>query len=289
MAVFKDPILPRIVIPSDLKTQSFQLGSAKYQLLPAQYEFLSAHEEFVAYVSGFGSGKTRVGSIKSAILSMHPNNRGIVGRLAATDLEDTTQRDLLDFLHEAQLLKEAPNSRNHRAIVYCVDPVTGENLGYTSEISFMHLDDPDHLRGRHIGWFWIDEGSEVRRKAWQNLIGRLRWPAFRGRYQAFTTGNPEGHNWLYDFFFNEEALTQMICGKPGCPYPAEECNRRMRLKRRGIHTTSYENYFLPKDYIDQMISSFTPEERMRYLEGSFDVFEGAIFKEFDQNIHVLAA
>jgi len=286
--VWRDSALPQITTPSDLKTQQFRLGSARYQLLPSQFEFLHAKEEALGYIGGFGSGKTRIGTIKASILSMFPNNRGIVGRLASTDLEDTTQRDLLDFLREAELLKEEPNARNKKAVVHCIDPRTGQNLGYTSEISFQHMDDPKHLRSRHIGWFWIDEASEVGKKAWTNLIGRLRWPAFRGRYQAFATGNPEGHNWVYDFFFNEELISKALCGHPGCTLSPIECNViHVRKKRRGINAPTSQNYFLPPDYIEQMYSSYSPEEIQRYLEASFDAFEGQIFREFTHDVHVI--
>lgn len=287
MGVWKDPLLPQIIIPSDLEKQWFRLGSAKYQLLPAQYQFLAAKEETIGYMGGYGSAKTFAGVLKTAHLAMFPNNRIIVGRNAATDLEETTQRDLLDFLVEAELLKEAPNSKTKRAIIYCVDPVTGQNLGYTSEISFQHLDDPKHLRGRHIGAFWIDEGSEVQKAAWQNLMGRMRWPAFAGRYQAYVTGNPEGHNWIYDYFFNEELLSGQLCGHPKCMLSPTDCNAALRRKRRGIHTTTYENYFLPRDYVENMIAAYSPEERARFLEGSFDIFEGAAFREFNYNLHVI--
>ena len=289
MGIFKDSLLPKIVIPPDLRSQWFRIGSARYQLLPAQYEFLAAKEEFIAYIGGYGSAKTMSGILKVTHLSMTPNNRGIVGRFNATDLEDTTQRDLLDFLQEAELLKEAPNARTKKAIVYCVDPMTGKSLGYTSEISFQHMDNPKHLRGRKIGWFWIDEASEVHRDAGKNLTARLRLPTFAGRYQGLYTGNPEGHNYLYDDFFNEENLTSLVCGHPQCELPPEECNKNMRLKRRGIHAPTYQNYFLPPDYIENMLSSYSPTERQRYLDGSFDAFEGAAFPEFDRELHVLGA
>lgn len=287
MAVWQDPFLPEIVVPSDLQSQWFQLGSAKYQLLPSQYKFLAAKEELVAYVGGYGSAKTMAGILKVSHLAMFPNNRVIVGRLAATDLEETTQRDLVDFLHEAELLKAAPNQKTKKAIVYCIDPKTQQNLGYTSEISFQHMDDPKHLRGRHIGAFWIDEASEVHKDAGKNLMGRLRWKEFAGRYQALYTGNPEGHNYLYDQFFNEEAISKLVCGHPQCKLAPEDCNRMLRRKRRGIHAKTYENYFLPPDYIANMLASYSPTERQRYLDGSFDIFEGAVFSEFSHELHVL--
>lgn len=289
MAIWIDPLLPKINVPSDLKSQWFQLGSAKYQLLPHQYIFLASKEEEICDMGGYGSAKTFAGILKVAHLAMFPNNRGIVGRFAATDLEETTQRDLIDFLHSAELLKVAPNQKTKKAIVYCVDPVTQRNLGYTSEISFQHMDDPKHLRGRHIGYYWIDEASEVHKDAKKNLDGRCRWPDFAGRYQKIFTGNPEGQNYLYHHFFDEELLTKMVCGHPQCRLTPEQCNTNMRLKRRGIHSTTFQNYFLPSDYVEGMLSSYSPSERQRYLDGSFDVFEGAAFSEFDRSIHVLAA
>ncbi len=285
--IWYDPLLPEIVVPSDLSKQWFQLGSKKFQLLPSQYKFLSAKEQIVVGMGGYGSSKTFGGVLKVAHLAMFPNNRGIVGRFAATDLEETTQRDLVDFLHEAELLHTAPNQKTKKAIVHCVDPVTQRNLGYTSEISFQHMDDPKHLRGRHIGYYWIDEASEVHKDAMKNLAGRLRLKAFAGRYQALLTGNPEGQNYLYDLAFNQELIEKMVCGHPQCKLSPEDCNRNLRLKRRGIHSTSYENYFNPPDYVENMLASYSPEERQRFIEGSFDIFEGAAFREFDRAMHVL--
>jgi phage terminase large subunit len=289
MGAYRDSLLPRIVIPDTetLKKTWFQLGSAKFQVLPKQFEFLAAQEQFLGYLGGYGSGKTAIGVIKAAMLSMIPNNRGIVGRLNGTDLDETAKRDLIDFLHEAELLKVPPNSKNNRAIVYCVDPITGKNLGYTSEIGFMHLDDPWHIRGRHLGWAWIDEGSEVHRAAWQNLIGRLRLPAARQLYRMMVTGNPDGHNWIYDFFFNQEIIENMICGLPTCKLSDKECNKQMRLKRRGVHCSSLENYFLPPEYLQNMLHSFSEEERRRYIDAEFECFEGQIYKEFSSDMHVL--
>jgi PBSX family phage terminase large subunit len=287
--IWKDPILPKIVIPSDLKSKWFQLGSAKYQLLPHQYEFLAAKETEVCSMGGYGSAKTFGGVLKVAHLAMFPNNRGIVGRFASTDLEDTTERDLLDFLHSAELLHTAPNQHTKKAIVRCVDPVTQRNLGYFSEISFQHMDDPKHLRGRHIGYYWIDEASEVHPDAKKNLDGRTRWKAFAGRYQKLFTGNPEGHNYLYDRFFNKDEILKAVCGHPECTLSQEQCNiQHIRLKRRGIHAKTFDNYFLAKDYIEDMLASYSPNERQRYMDGDFDIFEGAAFREFDRNTHVLA-
>ncbi len=294
--IWSDPLLPVIPVPSDIRTRWFTLGSAKFQLLPKQYEFLASQEEFLGYIGGVGSGKSKIGCIKSAYLSMTPGNRGIVGMFAGTDLRTTTERDLLDFLKEAELLKAPPTDRGtsdkpgRTALVHCIDIQTGRSLGEHAEIEFIHMDDPQHVRSRKLGWGWIDEASKVRQAAWVEMIGRLRLPVFAGKYKAIETGNPEGHNHVYDFFFNEELLTKKTCGDPLCTLGAVECNRQhIRLKRRGIHCTSYENYFLPPDYVANMLASYSEDQRLRLIEASFDVFEGQIFKEFRHDLHCVRA
>jgi len=266
------------------------LGSKKFQLLSHQYEMLAAKEELVIAMGGYGCAKTDAGVKKIAHLAMWPNNRIIVGRNSHTDLVDTTQRDLMDFLYEAQLVKVPPNSKVKTCIVHCVDPRTQQNLGYTSEINFQHLDNPEHLRGRHIGAYWIDEASEVKLKAHLNLQGRLRLPAFAGKYQALITGNPQGRNWCFDLGFNEELIMAARCKNPkhshSDPLDSNLCVRR---KRRAIHARSIDNYFLPPDYIDNMLSSYNAMQVKRYMDGEFDVFEGAVFGEFDNDMHILRA
>jgi phage terminase large subunit len=295
--IWTDPLLKPIPIPDNLSSRWSSIGTAKFQLLPSQYGFLQAQEEFVGYIGGYGSGKTRVGSIKAATLAAYfPGNRGLVGMAATTDLDKSAQRDLMEFLYEAGLVKKAPTSKDGTVYVHCIDPKTGENLGYESEIEFAFLDDPKHVRGRHLGWVWIDEGSQLRdgKGAFQNLLGRLRLPVFKGRYKAIVTGNPEGHNWIYDFFFNKELIEALSCKLPSCKFQCRmseegwrKCNRATRLKRRAFHCTSMENYFLPPDYLDNMRAGMSDEDWERYVMASFDIFEGQIFKEWREDTHVL--
>jgi phage terminase large subunit len=221
---------------------------------------------------------------------MIPNNRILIGRNAATDLLETTQRDVVDFLWEANLLKTAPNTQTKKAVVHCVDPITNQALGYDSEIFFQHLDDPKHLRGRHLGNYWIDELSECKLDAHLNLQGRLRLPVQAGRYQCLLTGNPEGENWGYDIGWNEELITKLLCKNPKHTHMTfEESNACIRLKRRAIHAKSTDNWFLPESTLDTQMASYTPDQIRRYLGGEFLIMEGAVFGEFDRSVHVLEA
>lgn len=64
----------------------------------------------------------------------------------------------------------------------------------------------------------------------------------------------------------------------------------MPEKYRGAYYTfrasSLENKHLPQDYIDNLLS-FDTDYFKRYVLGEFNVFEGQIFDEFTESIHIV--
>ncbi len=268
----------KLKIPSDeeLKNTPFYFGHKEVRFLPKQWEFVFANEMEIGYIGGVGSAKTQSGIMRATRLSTwYPGNRGIIGRYAATDLASTAQRDALEFWEEAKLLddfKERGKYKVPTAILKCVDPITQEILrGKTSEVQFLHLDDPNHILGHKVGWFWAEEIQQVSRDAWNKLHTRMRLPGFEHVYSGFCTGNPDGHNWPYMHFFDPESLAQL--------------KAEVRNKRRSIHATSYENWFLSKEYLENMESTFSEKFRKKMMDASFDVFEGQIFEEFSVKTH----
>lgn len=273
--------MARLTIPSDeeLKSTPYYFGRKEVHFLPKQWEFVFAPEVEVCYLGGYGSAKTQSGIMRATRLATwYPGNRGIIGRYASTDLAATTQRDCLAFWEEAGLLedfKERGKYKTPTAFLRCVDPITQRILpNKQSEVQFLHLDDPTHIHGHKVGFFWPDEISEISREAWNKLHSRMRLEGFAHIYSAFGTGNPEGHNWPYMHFFDPEEQAKL---KP-----------EDRKKRRGIHATSYENWFLEPEYLENMLSTFSPAFRKKYIEGSFDVFEGQIYEEFEPSTHVFS-
>lgn len=272
--------MPPLVIPSleELKSTSFHFGMKEVMFLPKQWELVFASEPEMAYIGGYGSGKTQTGIMRATRLSTwFPGNRGIIGRYASTDLASTTQRDAIEFWEQSNLLhdfKEKGRYKIPTAILKCVDPFTQEVLpGMFSEVQFLHLDNPTHIHGHRIGWAWADEASEISREAYDKLMSRIRLKGFEATYSLWVTGNPEGHNWIYNHFFNPELLAKTP--------------ERVRSSRRAVHATTYDNWFLPSEYVRNMTNSYSETMRKKYLEGSFDIFDGQIYDEFDSSIHVL--
>ena len=235
-----------------------KISNVKITPTTKQMEFLKDPTRFLCYSGGFGSGKTVAGCLRALLLSqLMPGNFGLVGRLTYPELRDTTRRSFFELC--------PPD---------WYDPLNGgmwkasENhlkLYNGSEIVFRHLDtiSQKELLSMNLGWFFIDQAEEISEDVFQTLISRLRKNSVAKRY-GFIVCNPEGHNWIYRRFKEQNHSDHKI-----------------------IDSTTFDNKEnLPEDYIESLLKA--PDVwKKRYVYGSWDAFEGQIFTEFDRNIHVL--
>lgn len=284
MSIWLDPKLPQLATPSwnYLKVHPIRFGKYDMTLSQMQWEYTFAPETFVGVVGGVRSGKSLAAVARGLTRTLWiPDNKGIVGRLYQTDLQDTDQRDFYEIAEATGMVKH----KNDRKLdMYCCD-MEGRLLPSkeTSEILFLHFDNPNHLKGHGIGWYCVAEASEMQEKVVFRLTDRLSHPAAKGRYTGFWHSNPEGRNWCFNWGYNKEAVERIECAEPGCK--RKEHPLCARLMRRAIHNKTKDNPFLTEEYLRMQYAASPPEWIKRYLEGEFDVFEGQIFSEFDQAIH----
>lgn len=135
-----------------------------------------------------------------------------------------------------------------------------------SEILFFHLDEPGPLGSLDISYFWIDEahepdGNAVPEETFQMLTARLRHPV--GPWRGFVTSNSGGKNWVWKRFFDKPAREYIGWSVP----------------------TSANEKYLPPGYVDELMRNNPETWVKRFLEASFEAFEGQIFVDFDENIH----
>ena len=140
-----------------------------------------------------------------------------------------------------------------------------------SEVIFRHLDDLQSLTNMNLSGFWIDQAEEVSEDAFDFLIGRIRRPV--KKREGFLTFNPNGHDWLWRRF-------KKGIGADGKQLP----NITDYFLTMASTLENQKN--LPEDYIRGLLSQ--PKEwQKRFVQGSFDVFSGQIYDEFNPRIHVL--
>jgi len=236
---------------------------------PSQKKFHNNRAQFRAMVGGLGSGKTTMGAREALRLSQSfPGSLGCIGRLTATALRDTTQRRFFEILdevtdgHRDRLIHRWVEARGHLVLK---TPVKG----LYSEILFKHLDEPGPLGSLDLDWWWIDEchepdGGEVPEEVFLMLRARLRGKV--GPLRGVITSNSGGKDWIWKWFFSKQRPRGFW----------------------GIVVSSWENRDnLPPNYIEDLIRDHPEEWVKRFIECSFDVFQGQIFEEFDTREFVI--
>jgi PBSX family phage terminase large subunit len=229
--------------------------TAGFEPLKAQYRFLQSEAKFRLYSGGFGSGKSLIGCREAIYHALaYPGSYGLVGRLRFKDLEATTMRTFDQLLTQMGINSPAYIAEfNKRTMTM--------RFSNGSEVLFSGLDDEMKLRSAEYSWIFVDEGSEVPDEIYQTLLGRLRYQDPR---RLWVTTNPGASGWLRRNFVNAT--------KPGFDH---------------FRAPTTENHHLPQDYLDSLLTDYNDVWRERYLQGSWDVFEGQVFTMLDDRKHVI--
>ncbi len=226
-----------------------------YTPLPHQKAFHESNAMFRAYIGGFGAGKTMAGVWEAIDVSMaYPRNVGLIARRTYRELLDSTAKLFLDVCPR-ELIK------NYSKREEKVEFVNG------SVVLFRSLDDVEKFRSLNLGWWYIDEASEVHDEDIPNkLIGRLRLPVpWRG---AWVTSNPPHFDhWLYRW-----------CKRA-------ETNPRYFY----VRASTYENPHLPPEYVETLEQEYGPQWAARFLRGEFGSIApgNAVYDAFNYDLHVV--
>ena len=241
---------------------------ARYDPHEHQRVFHQDSHKYRALVSGVGAGKTRMG-VEEVIkwTQLYPGSLGVIGRLTSKSLKQTTQRRFFEVC-DPKIIESFNSSDAHLWIKTNAVDSNGDPV--YSEILFMHLDEPGPLGSLDISYFWIDEahepdGTEVPEATFDMLTARLRHPV--GPWRGFVTSNSGGKDWVWDKFFNP--------------------SKRKILKEYigWVAPTSANSKYLPDGYVEELARTHTQVWVDRFLNASFDAFEGQIFTEFDEDFH----
>ncbi len=241
---------------------------AKYEPHPHQIAFHQDTHKYRALVSGVGAGKTRMG-VEEVIkwTQLYPGSLGVIGRLTSKSLKETTQRRFFEVC-DPRLIESFNISEGHLWLK--TNAIDEDERPIYSEILFMHLDEPGPLGSLDISYFWIDEahepdGTEVPEATFDMLTARLRHPV--GPWRGFVTSNSGGKDWVWDKFFNPS-------------------KRKMLKEYVGwVAPTTANAKYLPEGYVEELSRTHTQVWVDRFLNASFDAFEGQIFTDFDEDFH----
>lgn len=222
----------------------------------------------------------------------------MIARNTVPSLRDTTEHEFLSLMQS--LPDEMQDDRKAKTLLD-LSTVTRSG-GHTdritlpngSEYYFRSLDDWRKHMSLNLCAFYIDEASEVDPQAYLALLTRIRQTqptemAKRLGYRTITRQlaaictNPNGHDWIWEYFVHAPAMV------------AEEDGIHAEgvAARRYFRSTSFDNPTLydetgsPGPYLQSLLQM--PEVWVkRYVMCEFDAFEGQIYP-FTPSEHVITS
>lgn len=227
--------------------------------MPKQKEFISCPQQNAAYVGGVGSGKS-VALMVSHILNAaaDPNGFSLVGRLNMPALESSTMKTFLELCPEEygewQETKKTFQWANGHVTI------------------FKHLDITDpkiagHIKSMNLSAAYVDEATEVSEEIYFLLLSRLRRKT-APRHIIRLASNPAGHDWIWRHFFDPER------------------KKTWQDNNLGITASSFDNPFLPEEYVENLVNTYPPDWADRFIYGHFSDFSDLVYKEFNEESHV---
>lgn len=228
--------------------------------LPHQEAFVQDRtSRFLGLVGGWGSAKTHSGILKgldTAVINspiptliVEPTIPMIRGALLPA---------IRELLVEWGVWRRTKwQKRDNNLIV----PLNGVE----AHLWLRSASDPDSLAGGNLGCAIVDEAGldKIKRDAARQIRARLRHKKAKMRqFCAMGTPDQGRRGWLYDYF-------------EGNPLKGS----------RLIRANSYDNPFLPPDYLEEMLAGMDELNRRRYIAGEFLDLHGRVYTHFDENLH----
>lgn len=211
---------------------------------PFQIEALGAKERFIAMITGIQGGKTTTGCIW--IMDGVSKFAGDDFLIAAPTYKILQQSTLRKFFELFPEMRQFYKSQDQVMI-----------LPNGTHIYIRSTEDPDTLEGMTLRRAWLDEGGQMKERAWINSQGRTS--ILQG--QVLITTTPYYLNWLYYDFFKK--------------WQTNEPNYKV------IQYESKANPWFPDVEQERARAQMRPEEYERRYLGLFRQLRGLVHSWFE--------
>jgi len=236
------------------------------------------------FIGGLGSGKTVVGTaITLYLLQQYPGIRILHASPSYDQMNQGSLQTFMEWCPPGYVV-------SHNKTDHIIRFVWADAKGNHSELIYRSTAEIDRIRAHEYAACWWDESAMSPANARSVIRGRLRSRRgldkvpldLKGRpmwhYPLYETTTPRGRNHLWRSY-----------GPDVMPNESPE-QRKSRLKRFVmVHATTYENEDnLPVGYIDEVEASTQGDSQLRQqeLEGLFVAFEGLVYPQFSEQLHV---
>lgn len=259
---------------------SYQLGSAPSF---TQQAFINADELEQLFGGAKRGGKSIALCQKLILLAVSfPGNRLGLFRKDLTDLRESTLVSFDKICPKSLILD---HHHTHRIIYIKTSgpPTTIHYGGLGGE------DEIESAKSKEYGAFAIDEPTEIVEGTYLMMLAQLCWTLpegygvydaasglWRPPYMALLASNPEP-GWLYRRF-------RSLIDRTTKEEPILSDGRKIFVR-----SLPRDNPYLPPGWEDDIRANAPAEWVEKYLNGSWEVSEGQVFKEFDRSTHCITS
>ena len=214
----------------------------------------------MALVGGYGAGKTK--ALATKLITLAHLNAGFEG-IALSPTYGMSQKVLVPELEQQLRDFNIKFSYNKSNLVFDINVARNT----VTRLHVLAAESYKRAAGINAAFFGVDEcdliAPDLATAAWQMLSSRLR----RGKvYQGCAVSTPEGYNFLWKFFVDD------VQQKPD-----------LASTRKIIRANTYDNPFLPAEYIAELEAQFPPHLIKAYLMGEFVNLAGKqVYYNFDR-------
>lgn len=239
---------------------------AKFE--PKQIECLEVAKQktFVLYGGARGGGKTYLlwWAAIWFVLRWGPKCPGVTVVVLSETYKTLRDRVIRKFLRGVPKWCGSWNGENHEWTMR-------EEYG-GGVIAFRNIDDPNNYLGVEFGAIFVDQVELHPKEVFDDLMGSLRWPGIE-RPLFLASANPGGigHNWVKSYWIDRIYPPELL-------QVQEEFAFVRALPTDNPHLTA--NYW-------RFLKSQPERRRRAWIEGDWTVFEGQVFSEFEEQVHII--
>ncbi|WP_313132627.1 PBSX family phage terminase large subunit [Anaerocolumna sp.] len=227
------------------------------------------NHRFYLLTGGYGSSKSYHVAVKLIKKLLEEKRKALVVR----EVYDTIRDSCFDLLQEVVTAMEVDDY-----ISFTTSPMQ-VRFQNGSKIIFKGMDKPAKLKSLNgVSIVWIEECSEVKYAGFKEITGRLRHPTLSNHIILSTNPVSKG-NWCYKYFFQDKKEKVFILDDE------ELYRKRIIIKNKTYyhHSTVDDNFFVPKDYIEQLddLEKHDPDLYRIARKGRFGVNGLLVFPQFE--------
>ena len=250
--------------------------SGEYTPLPWQAEAHASRARHVLVGGAVGPGKSRF-LVQSAhsLAKRYPGVPILMARRDLTDIKKSTEIEWQKVIDQRLFSAEWGGQYNKSERWY--------RYPNGSMVYFGEMKDWESYKSMELGRIEYDELTEISEDNYSNMDARLRWVTGQGECDRRECFEMAGPNWrphpTHPLYQNISATN------PGPGWVKGRFVDGERPRHYFKQLTTYDNPFLPPDYIPSLLENHTRSWVENMVNGRWESFEGMVFEVWNRALH----